>query len=95
MKRLIIVASLAILAVGCQKTFVQNEVQTPIGFSTEVGKQTRAIVNTYDDAQPFGVFAYGYDNGQPNDVPVMNNVEVAKNGGWKAFSLENRAGSSV
>lgn len=84
MKRLIIVASLAILAVGCQKTFVQNEVQTPIGFSTEVGKQTRAIVNTYDDAQPFGVFAYGYDNGQPNREPVMNNVEVAKNGGWKA-----------
>ena len=85
MKRLIIVASLAILAVGCQKTFVQNEVQTPIGFSTEVGKQTRAIVNTYDDAQPFGVFAYGYDNGVANNDPVMGNVEIAKgNSGWKA-----------
>ena len=85
MKRLIIVASLAILAVGCQKTFVQNEVQTPIGFSTEVGKQTRAIVDNYSDYQPFGVFAYGYDNGVANDDPVMGNVEIAKgNSGWKA-----------
>lgn len=85
MKRLIFVAALAIMAAGCQKTFVQDEVQTPIGFSTEVGKQTRAIVDTYDDEQPFGVFAYGYDNGAPNSEPVMNNVEIAKgDDGWKA-----------
>ena len=70
MKRLIIIASLAILAVGCQKTEIQNEVQTPIGFSTETGKMTRAIVQndpsnptanvTYPSSQPFGVYAYGW-----------------------------------
>ena len=85
MKRLLIVASVAILAAGCQKTFVQDEVQTPIGFSTEVGKQTRAIVDTYVDDQPFGVFAYGYDGGVVNTSPVMDHVEVAKVGNdWKA-----------
>ena len=79
MKRLFVIASLAILAVGCQKTEIQNEVQTPIGFSTEVGKQTRAIVATsFDQTQPFGVYAYGYDNGVPNRLPVMKNVEIAK-----------------
>lgn len=61
MKRLFIVASMAIMAVGCQKTTVENEVLTPIGFSTEVAKQTRAIVNdaNYLTTQPFTVFAYG------------------------------------
>ena len=77
MKRLIIIASLAILAVGCQKTEIQNEVQTPIGFSTEVGKQTRAIVsNTYDPNQPFAVYAYGHQ-GNAAATTVMNNVEVS------------------
>ncbi len=78
MKRLIIVASLAILAVGCQKTFVQNEVQTPIGFSTEVGKQTRAIVDgtTYDTNQPFGVYAYGHQAETNKTNTIMANVEV-------------------
>lgn len=85
MKRLLLIASVAIMAAGCQKTFVDNEVQTPIGFSTEVGKQTRAIVDDYSDYQPFGVFAYGYDNGVANNDPVMGNVEIAKgNSGWKA-----------
>lgn len=76
MKRLIIVASLAILAVGCQKTFVDNEIQTPIGFSTEVGKQTRAIVqNTlYPTSQPFAVYAYGHQENSFNTI--MNNVEI-------------------
>lgn len=77
MKRLIFIASLAMLAVGCQKTEIQNEVLTPIGFSTEVGKQTRAIVQdgTYLTDQPFGVYAYGH---QGNDItPVMDNVEVS------------------
>lgn len=70
MKRLIIIASLAILAVGCQKTEIQNEVQNQIGFSTETGKMTRAIVQndpsnptanvTYPSSQPFGVYAYGW-----------------------------------
>ena len=84
MKRLIIVASLAILAVGCQKTFVQNEVQTPIGFSTETGKLTRAIVNNtqFDVTQPFAVYAYGWHNqvankdAQGNPVALMDNVEI-------------------
>ena len=81
MKRLFIIASLAILAVGCQKTEIQNEVQTPIGFSTEVGKQTRAIVQgtEYPDesaAQPFAVYAYGWHNGTANQNAVMNNVEI-------------------
>lgn len=70
MKRLFIIASLAILAVGCQKTEIQNEVQNQIGFSTETGKMTRAIVQndpsnptanvTYPSSQPFGVYAYGW-----------------------------------
>lgn len=87
MKRLLIVASVAIMAAGCQKTFVQDEVQTPIGFSTEVGKQTRAIVESgddYSDDQPFAVYAYAYQNGTyKNDV--MDNVEVAyQTNAWKA-----------
>jgi hypothetical protein len=40
---------MAIMAAGCQKTEIQNEVQTPIGFSTEVGKQTKAIVTPVDN----------------------------------------------
>ena len=74
MKRLFIIASLAILAVGCQKTEIQNEVQTPIGFSTETGKLTRAIVTNgangiaqYPEEQPFGVIAYAYQLNKNND----------------------------
>lgn len=64
MKRFYVAAAIAasLLATGCQKTYVIDEVRTPIGFSTEVGKQTKAIVDnsqTYLDNQPFGVFAYG------------------------------------
>lgn len=95
MKRLLIVASAAILAAGCQKTFVQDEVQTPIGFSTEVGKQTRAIVqqsgeNSYLTSQPFAVYAYGHQNAGNGDVAttIMNNVEIfyddQKDGKWRA-----------
>ena len=79
MKRFYFIAAMAILAAACQKTEIQNEVQTPIGFSTEVGKQTRAVVAaTFDQTQPFGVYAYGYDNGVANEDPVMSNVEIAK-----------------
>lgn len=80
MKRLFIIASLAILAVGCQKTEIQNEVQTPIGFSTEVGKQTRAIVDgaDYGTTQPFAVYAYGHQTVTSEVVTkVMDNVEVS------------------
>lgn len=77
MKRLIFIASLAMLAVGCQKTEIQNEVLTPIGFSTEVGKQTRAIVqdDTYNPDQPFAVYAYGHQDTEV--TAVMDNVEVS------------------
>ena len=75
MKRLIIVASLAILAVGCQKTFVENEVLTPIGFNTEVSKQTRAIFQeeTYS-GESFGVYAWGHQGNSKN--LVMDNVQI-------------------
>ncbi len=76
MKRLIFIASLAMLAVGCQKTEIQNEVLTPIGFSTEVGKQTRAIVQDgkYLLDQPFGVYAYGYQLQDDNSTRVDNST---------------------
>lgn len=78
MKRLLIVASVAIMAAGCQKTFVQDEVQTPIGFSTEVGKQTRAIVQStaYLTDQPFAVYAYGHQTETNSTNTIMNNVEI-------------------
>lgn len=85
MKRLLFVASLAMLAIGCQKTFVENEVKTPISFNTEVGKQTRAIAdNTFLEDQPFGVFAYGHQS--TTTTKIMENVEIAKNtnGEYKA-----------
>ncbi len=89
MKRLIFIASLAMLAVGCQKTEIQNEVLTPIGFSTEVGKQTRAIVDgqgaVYKTDQPFAVYAYGHQDTEENIV--MDNVEVSyQTDTWKATS---------
>lgn len=81
MKRLLIIASLAILAMSCEKTIVSNGVRTPIGFSTEVGKQTRAVVQnaTYPTDQPFAVYAYGHQDAGSGDVvtPIMNNVEVS------------------
>ena len=87
MKRLIIIASLAILAIGCQKTEIQNEVQTPISFSTEVGKQTRAIAqNTQDyldSEQSFAVFGYGHQiitstnpSGEPAEVTTDTPTRV-------------------
>lgn len=80
MKRLLIIASLAILAMSCEKTIVSNGVRTPIGFSTEVGKQTRAVVQnaTYPTDQPFAVYAYGHQVIGNNDATtkIMDNVEV-------------------
>lgn len=91
MKRLLIIASLAILAMSCEKTIVSNGVRTPIGFSTEVGKQTRAVVqdNTYPTGQPFAVYAYGHqDLGTSEEVTtIMNNVEV----GYTAAANNNPA----
>ncbi len=77
MKRFFFIATMAIMAIGCQKTEIQNEVFKPIGFNTEVGKQTRAIAtNGYYESQPFAVYAYGWQNGEANDDPVMDNVEI-------------------
>ena len=81
MKRLLLIASVAILAAGCQKTFVDNEVQTPIGFSTEVGKQTRAIAQSsgtgsYLTSQPFVVYAYGHQAETNKTNTIMDNVEI-------------------
>lgn len=86
MKRLFFVATLAIMAAGCQKTFVQDEVQTPIGFSTEVGKQTRAIVQDtqYPTSQPFGVYAFGKQSDVVTNT-IMPNIEITENAGkWAA-----------
>lgn len=82
MKRFYFIAAMAIMAVGCQKTEIQNEVQTPIGFSTEVGKQTRAIVQdgTYLTDQPFAVYAYGHQ-GNAAATTVMDNVEISYTAG--------------
>jgi hypothetical protein len=81
MKRFFFIATMAIMAIGCQKTEVQNEVFKPIGFNTEVGKQTRAIVTGEDyldpqNPQPFAVYAYGWHDGTENVLPVMDNVEI-------------------
>lgn len=93
MKRLFFVASLAILAAACQKTEIQNEVQTPISFSTETGKQTRAIMADEYADHTFGVYSYAYDkdeNGYPSPgetVPkLMDNLQISKvddNSDWK------------
>lgn len=93
MKRFILLATLvAFLAAGCQKTEIENEVLTPIGFNTKVGKQTKAIVaTTYSESQPFGVYAYGHQpqptDQEPNNeavTDIMTNIEIAKSGeSWK------------
>lgn len=93
MKRLFVVASMAIMVVGCQKTTIENEVLTPIGFSTDVAKQTRAIVDngTYDVNVPFAVYSYGYQVDKDGKAVAntgstpMENVVISKQGdSWKA-----------
>lgn len=87
MKRLIIVASLAILAVGCQKTFVENEVRNQIGFNTEIDKMTRTVnTGTTFENTDFTVFSYGYQGENGAHDGVMVGVKVAKDdkGDWKA-----------
>lgn len=89
MKRFtLFIAMVGLLATSCQKTIVKNEMETPISFATESGKQTRAIVQdeTYLETQPFGVFAYGHQ-GNATPTTVMNNVEVSCSASvWKATS---------
>ncbi len=78
MKRFLMLASLMVfVAASCTKTNIKNEVESPISFSAESGKLTRAIVQggTYPLDQPFGVYAYGK---QANETtPVMSNKEVS------------------
>ncbi len=85
MKRfMLFIAMVGFVATSCSKTIVKDEVETPISFSTESGKLTRAIVqdNDYFEAQPFGVFAYGSNDGTN---AFMNNVEVScSSSTWKA-----------
>lgn len=96
MKRFYVTAAIAasLLATGCQKTYVIDEVRTPIGFDANLGKQTKAIMDgtAYDINHTFGVFAYALTNnkvwadGATTDNPVMNNVEIFKGSGekWRA-----------
>ena len=82
MKRLILLATMmvAVLA-SCEKHEIQNEVINEIGFTSNVGKLTKAIadgnkVTDYFKSQPFGVYAYSYQNGTYT-ADVMSNQEVA------------------
>lgn len=95
MKRFYVTAAIAasLLATSCQKTYVVDEVNTPIGFEANLGKQTKAIVNgaTLPDAGTFGVFCYALTDGSswsdssPLTNKVMNNVQIGKDGDtWRA-----------
>lgn len=82
MKRFFILVSMvALVAAGCTKTIIKNEVETPISFSTESGKLTRAIVQDkqYDVKQPFGVYAFAHQTIDNNTTTTdfMVNVEIA------------------
>lgn len=89
MKRLFVFAAAAasLMAISCQKTYVVDEVNTPIGFSADLGKQTKAIMDgtAYAEDHTFGVFAYAltnnlnwedsFDPAATGNV-VMNKVEI-------------------
>ncbi|MBQ6572957.1 MAG: fimbrillin family protein, partial [Bacteroidales bacterium] len=94
MKRLILLATMmvAVLA-SCEKHEIRNEVINEIGFTQKVGKQTKAIVsNTYNDNQPFGVYAYSVQtvDNTTNTATVMPNVEIVKNDSWKANTTHGK-----
>lgn len=86
MKRFYVTAAIAasLLATGCQKTYVVDEVNTPIGFEANLGKQTKAIMDdaTYKTDHTFGVFAYAltenktWESNPATDNVVMDNVEI-------------------
>lgn len=93
MKRFFILVSMvALVAAGCTKTIIKNEVETPISFSTESGKLTRAIVDgttLYED-QPFGVYAFANQAITEDQqttytkTPFMPNVEITKQDLYKS-----------
>lgn len=101
MKRFFILVSLvALVATGCTKTIIKNEVETPISFSTESGKLTRAIVNdaNYLESQPFGVFAFANQEiteGQTTTYTTtefMSNVEITKQDLYKSEGVAGQDG---
>lgn len=92
MNRFYVTAAIAVtlLAAGCQKTYVVDPVNQVIGFSTEVGKQTKAgIIQNGDsfDSESFGVVAYGltegktWANGFAEKALLIDNKEVKKSTG--------------
>lgn len=65
MKKILFMAcTAALLAIGCQKTEVQNEVLTPIGFDANMGKLTKAPDaandNPYTNLYEQGFRVWGY-----------------------------------
>ena len=57
MKKIFILAvSAVLLAAGCQKTEIQNEARTPIGFSSQIGKLTKAVASSTPNAENAGQF---------------------------------------
>lgn len=59
MKKIFILAvSAVLLAAGCQKTEIQNEAKTPIGFSSQIGKLTKADA---PNAEHSGLYANLYE----------------------------------
>lgn len=57
MKKIFILAVSAVLLVaGCQKTEIQNEARTPIGFSSQIGKLTKAVASSTPNAENAGQF---------------------------------------
>lgn len=54
MKKIFILAvSAVLLAAGCQKTEIQNEARTPIGFSSQIGKLTKADAPNAEHSDPY------------------------------------------
>lgn len=99
MKRLILLATMmvAVLA-SCEKHEIRNEVLTEIGFESNVGKQTKAIISGTEysttDAPGFGVFALAYQNGNPLNI-VMDNAEITYNNNNGATEKDWRVNSQI
>ena len=87
MKRLfLLAATVALFATSCEKQEIRNEVIKEIGFTSNVEKQTKAIITGEDyNTQPFGVYAYGPAVTGDATNMMMENVEISKQTeGWKA-----------
>jgi hypothetical protein len=84
MKKIFIMAvSAVLLAAGCQKTEIQNEAKTPIGFGTQMGKLTKAgpdagYLGQFDNLNEQGFMVWGYFlakddlNFKPGDLYLGN-----------------------